>query len=108
LTSSDDDTAGLERLKSFLLNARVRGASVIDRTCDLKVSFSNRSRLWIFCDHVPGSPSFEGNWELWLRDWALFVGTKSCFEVEPRRRSAQKDVPQEVVPSIKQRKAGVS
>ena len=50
----------------------------------LALTFRNRLKLTVFCDHVPGEPSFDGNWELWLRKVALFIGPGNRWEIEER------------------------
>jgi hypothetical protein len=82
LTSSDDTPEGIERNLARLLGAKVRHASLTNKSWDLQISFSNRLKLIIFCDHVPGDPSFDGNWDLSLRERALFVGPGDKWVVE--------------------------
>ena len=84
ITSSDDSE---ERLVSGL--ERLRGCEifdvVIDRPCwDLKILFSPFYRLHVFCDHVPGDPSFDGNWELQFPSDAFYFGPGNKLEVVNR------------------------
>jgi hypothetical protein len=93
LTSSDDTPEGISKGLPQLREAKVRGASLIDNAGDLIISFSNKLKVRIFCDHVPGAPSFDGNWELWLTDRALLVGPGSRFEFVERRQDQEKSLP---------------
>jgi hypothetical protein len=51
---------------------------------DLTLAFSNGLSLRVFCDHVPGNPSFDGNWELWRQDRAAIVGPGARYVMETR------------------------
>jgi hypothetical protein len=84
LTSSDDTADAITRNLDRLRDAKVRSASLTPNTWDLRVSFRNRLKLTVFCDHVPGDPSFDGNWELWLRNLSLIVGPGNRWSVEER------------------------
>lgn len=84
LTSSDDTDDAINRNLGRLRDTDVRSVSVTSSSWDLRISFKNRLRLLVFCDHVPGEPSFDGNWELWLRHLALYVGPGNRWQVEER------------------------
>jgi hypothetical protein len=76
-------TAALERLV---------GATVVSVTgqapaWDLDVRFSNRLLLRVFCGHVPPDPSFDGNWDLWLREQAVFIGPGTRCVIESRTQA---------------------
>lgn len=74
ITSSDDaeETAGAaigELSGTTLQSAKVSGPAG-----DLELHFSNGQCLRVFCDHVPGDPSFDGNWELRIERSHVMVG----------------------------------
>lgn len=84
LTSSNDTVehvvAALERLTDkTIVDVRVDLPG-----WDLHLEFSGGLRLHVFCDHVPGDPSFDGNWELTLTNRCIAIGIGSKCEVEPR------------------------
>jgi hypothetical protein len=74
LTSSDDEPAGIETHLQRLVGICVESVRLAAPAWDLTVSFANGLVLHVFCDHVPGAPSFDGNWELWRKEVALIVG----------------------------------
>lgn len=87
LTSSDDASEGSVQHLARLREAKIRYAALTPNSWDLRVAFGNRLKLTVFCDHVPGDPSFDGNWELWLRGLTLFVGPGNRWEIEERQAS---------------------
>jgi hypothetical protein len=84
VTSWDDTTQGFEQGLARLIGARVESFELRPPAWDLDVRFTNGLTLRVFCDHVPGEPSFDGNWELWKEDKALFVGPGANVTVEER------------------------
>jgi hypothetical protein len=88
LTSSDDSEEQIVAQLSRLVDAKVRSASITSVAWDLLVTFWNGPRLRVFCDHVQGSPTGDGNWDLWRMDRALCVGPGSRMEFEPREEPA--------------------
>jgi hypothetical protein len=84
LTSSDDDDAGISTHLQRLAGATVQSVSLTSSALDLTVSFSGDLTLRIFCDHVPNSPSYDGNWELWRKEEALFIGPGARVVTEVR------------------------
>jgi hypothetical protein len=88
VTSWDDTLEHIKSQLSRLQGAKVRSASVTAGAWDLLVTFWNGLRLRVFCDHVPGDPSFDGNWELWRPDRALYVGPGNHMEFEAREEPA--------------------
>ena len=84
LTSSDDTmehlTAGLRRL----VGERTLEAKVDLPGWDLQIPFTNDLRLRIFCDHLPGEPSFDGNWDLFLPDRTISINVGCICTIEPR------------------------
>src|SRR5262245_31199240 len=71
-TSSDDSEEGMTRELARLVGASVESVAVVAPAWDLTVAFSNGLCLRVFCDHLPGEPSFNGNWELWGRQLTAF------------------------------------
>lgn len=84
ITSSDDSDARIREGLARLVGAVVREAHLDMPGWDLQLSFSNDVTLRVFCDHVLGEPSFDGNWELWQRERIISIGAGSACEVEPR------------------------
>jgi hypothetical protein len=84
VTSSDDSDKGIDSGLNRLVGAAITDAAIDLPGWDLQVGFSNGLRLRVFCDHVPGDPSFDGNWELWLPDRVISVGVGSVCDVESR------------------------
>lgn len=84
VSSSDD---AVEHIQAELV--RLRGAAIADVKVelpgwDLQIAFVNDLTLRIFCDHLPGDPSFDGNWELWLPDKTITIDVGSVCQVEER------------------------
>jgi hypothetical protein len=88
LTSSDDSEKSLVGELGKLVGAAVESATVQAPAWDLDVGFSGGLRLRVFCDHVPGDPSFDGNWELWGREAVALVGPGASCTVEDRGKKA--------------------
>jgi hypothetical protein len=84
LTSSDDTPDAVRQGLAELIGACIEAAAVSPPAWDLTVQFSGDRQLRVFCDHVPGEPSFDGNWELWLRRTAAFVGPGARCTIEAR------------------------
>lgn len=84
LTSSDDQAESIVQQLNQLVGASVESASIGLPAWDLTIQFSNGLVLRVFCDHVPGAPSFEGNWDLVRADGALHVGPGSRWAIEQR------------------------
>lgn len=84
VTSCDDTPervrAGLERI----VGHKVTAAILVPPAWDLGLEFDGGLILKIFADHVPGDPSFDGNWDLSLQDVGLYVGPGAKLEIEPR------------------------
>ena len=83
-TSSDDTESAIQSGLERLVGSRIVDVIVERPAWDLRILFSPFHRLQVFCDHVPGAPSFDGNWELHLKDQAFFFGPGSKMEVERR------------------------
>ena len=84
ITSSDDTTANVVRSLKQLVGHNVVDVQVDLPGWDLHLEFTGGLRLHVFCDHVPGDPSWDGNWELFLSDKMIAIGVGSKCEIEPR------------------------
>jgi hypothetical protein len=64
LASSDElPDVGIPKLERELTGCTISQAMVAGGACDLRLVFDEVT-LNVFCDHVPGDPSFDGNWQL--------------------------------------------
>lgn len=88
-SSSDDTEQGILSALEGLIGAQVVDAVIERPAWDLGLLFSPFHRLQLFCDHVPGEPSFDGNWELHARDRAFYFGPGSLVEVESTQIAAK-------------------
>lgn len=93
LTSWDDTDANVEAMLGKLVGATVESVAVAPPAWDLTLHFTGGLTLRVFCDHVPGNPSFNGNWELWSASAGLCVGPGTRVTVEPRAEPAAPTVP---------------
>ncbi|MBY0526657.1 MAG: hypothetical protein K2R98_24890 [Gemmataceae bacterium] len=82
LTSSDDVPDAIVRELSKLIGSTTESVSVTPPAWDLDIRFSNGLTLRVFCDHVPGEPSLDGNWDLWRQGLAAFVGPGARYRIE--------------------------
>lgn len=74
ISSSDDTEESASAAIAELAGASLHSAVVTAPTGDLELHFSNGRCLRAFCDHVPGDPSFDGNWEMRVGKSHLMVG----------------------------------
>jgi hypothetical protein len=84
LSSSDDVQENVVAALQRLVGHKVANVQVDLPGWDLRIDFSGGLRLRVFCDHVPGDPSFDGNWDLFLPDRIFSVGVGSQCESETR------------------------
>lgn len=84
VTSSDDLAEAITSGLKNLIGGQVESVDLSPPAWDLSVRFSNGFQLRVFCDHVPGDPSFDGNWELWLRETVIAAGPGDRLVVESR------------------------
>jgi hypothetical protein len=85
ITSSDDSKKGIAKALDQLLGKKVTDIRVDIPCWDLHVMFSDGLSLHVFCDHLQNKPSFDGNWEVWLRQKAVFFGPGSKHEIQIRK-----------------------
>lgn len=83
-SSSDDTDEGIQTALQSLIGSRVVDVAIERPAWDLRLLFSPFHRLQLFCDHVPGDPSFDGNWELHTPDEAYYFGPGAVMELETR------------------------
>ena len=83
-SSSDDTDDGIQTALECLIGSKIVDVVVERPAWDLRLLFSPFHRLQLFCDHVPGDPSFDGNWELHTPDQAFYFGPGAAMESEKR------------------------
>jgi hypothetical protein len=91
LTSWDDTQESMQAGLTKLTGARISAVVSIPPAWDLNIEFSNALCLRIFCDHVPGDPSFDGNWDLTRGDKAIAVGPGAKFRIDERAAIKQRN-----------------
>jgi hypothetical protein len=84
VTSWDDTNESVEAALTKLIGSRIDSVELIPPAWDMNIKFSNSLCLRVFCDHVPGDPSFEGNWDVRTQDVSITVGPGSAYRTEPR------------------------
>ena len=84
LSSSDDAQSGIQSALSRLVGAKVVDVAIARPGWDLRLVFAPFHSMQIFCDHVPGDPSFDGNWELHAASQAYYFGPGAKLEIESR------------------------
>jgi hypothetical protein len=84
LTSWDDTEQAVEAGLTRLVGSRIDSMEVLPPAWDLNVRFSNALCLRVFCDHVPGEPSFDGNWDLRTRDRIVAMGPGTKCRIDSR------------------------
>jgi hypothetical protein len=84
LTSWDDRKSSIESELGKLVGARVASVELAEPCWDMHLLFSNSLSLRIFCDHVPGDPSFDGNWDLSCPAYIVSVGPGTKISIEDR------------------------
>ncbi len=84
LTSWDDTVENVERVLEGLVGRTIVDVRADLPGWDLHLDFTGGLRLHVFCDHVPGDPSFDGNWTLFLTNKMIAIGVGSKGEVEAR------------------------
>lgn len=84
LTSSDDAPNSIEDGLAHLVGLRINSAILTPPSWDLAIHFSHDLALRVFCDHVPGDPSFDGNWDLFLPSQTVSVGPGASYSIEKK------------------------
>jgi hypothetical protein len=84
VTSWDDTKESVEAGLEKLLGSRIDTVEVVPPAWDMNIKFSNSLCLHVFCDHVPGEPSFDGNWDLRTQKMSIAVGPGTQCRTEHR------------------------
>jgi len=74
VTSSDESPDVLARALKVLVGQEILEVVALPPAGDLCISFSKDLALRVFCDHIPGDPSFDGNWQIRVRDTVAGAG----------------------------------
>jgi len=69
--SSDEDKAVIKKKLRIVLGKRVMSIEARGPALDLTIRFAQGFVLHVFCDHVPGNPSFDGNWQVHVGDLTI-------------------------------------
>ncbi len=92
LVSWDDANETVEKELARFIGAHIESVSLLPPAWDLTIRFSNGLHLRIFCDHLPGNPSFDGNWDLFLQGTQLCVGPGARYSIEAREDEGARDM----------------
>jgi len=84
VTSWDDTEESVEAGLGKLIGSRIDNIEVIPPAWDMNIKFSNSLCLRVFCDHVPGEPSYDGNWDVRTQNVSIAVGPGAQYRTEPR------------------------
>jgi hypothetical protein len=84
LVSSDCSTAAAETKLDQLVGKNLKHVTMESIAGDLLLTFDSGLRLTVFCDHLPGAPSFDGNWDLFLPDRLFSVGPGDRVQIRAR------------------------
>jgi hypothetical protein len=74
ITSWDDEEKSIETELSKLIGTQIETIEALPHAWDLTIRFNNSLILRVFCDHVSGKPSFDGNWDLRTPSTSIAVG----------------------------------
>jgi hypothetical protein len=84
ITSSDEDDEIIAQKLDVLIGQRITSAAITSKAWDMCLTFSNGLELRVFCDHVPGDPSFDGNWQLRVGNIGVSAGPGYDLKIEER------------------------
>lgn len=86
VTGSDNEPDRIDTLLQVLVGQRVTAIEARPPAWDMTIAFANDLVLQVFCNHIPDKPTFDGNWDAWVRNDAIFVGPgyKVEFQEKPR------------------------
>lgn len=82
IASSDEESDRIAKSLQALVGQKVVRGEVSQPACDMTLTFTNGLRLNVFCDHIPGHPSYSGNWQLHVGGSILLVGPGYDWEME--------------------------
>lgn len=74
IASSDESPEVLARALEILIGQEILEVVALPPAGDLCICFSNDLTLRVFCDHIPGDPSFDGNWQVRVRRAVVAAG----------------------------------
>lgn len=94
--SSDEKKRTIAKKLRVLRGSRVKSFKFRGPAWDLTLEFSGRLVLHVFCDHVPGEPSLDGNWQIHVGNTMvadkpggrLVVSKSAYYEAHPLRNRA--------------------
>jgi hypothetical protein len=66
------------------MGSRIDSIEVMPPAWDMNIKFSNSLCFRVFCDHVPGEPSYDGNWDVRTQNLSIAVGPGTQYRTEPR------------------------
>lgn len=81
ITSGDDKIESIIKRLHALTGKKVIDIEIHRPGWDLNIKFSSNYSLKIFCDFVPGDPSFQDNWVLSIPQKLLHVGPGQNYGV---------------------------
>ena len=84
VTSSDDTEQNIVVGLARLVQSKIVDVLIEHPAWDLRLLFSPFLQLRVFCDHVPGSPSFDGNWEIHGVNDSYYFGPGTAMGLESR------------------------
>jgi len=84
VASSDDTEQNIVMGLAALVNSKVVDVLVEHPAWDFRLLFSPFLQLRIFCDHVPGEPSFDGDWEIHTANDSYYFGPGTTMGLESR------------------------
>jgi len=85
LTSWDDSDESIEGKLTKLIGTVIESVELVPPAWDANIRFSGDRVLRIFSDHVPGDPSFSGNWDLRVGDFICAFGPGARYSIEETR-----------------------
>ena len=84
-TSWDSDEPTIENGLKPLVGSRIEKIDVDVNSWDAIIKLFDGLTLNIFCDHISTESSFDGNWELWVRDTLCAFGPGSANKIEMQK-----------------------
>lgn len=84
LASSDQHCDVFGKVLDELIGKTVIAAQAWPPAWDMRVRFDGDIELCVFCEYIPGDPSFDGNWDLAVRELIVSVGPGYKWELSDR------------------------
>jgi hypothetical protein len=82
IASSDEGSTVIESSLKILIGKKILAVEVFEPALDLCIACSEDLQLHVLCDHIPGNPSFDGNWDIKVRDTLISAGPGFKLEKE--------------------------